>query len=282
MLNILFRAVSQTLLQFGKNPENGLGGTLGFIALLHTWDQQINDHFHLHCLIPGGALSPYKNKWISCSNDFLFPERALSRVFRGKFIDLFERAYLNNELIFPGKTQIMGTVNGFKGIKKQLWSKDWVIKVKDPIETPENVLEYVGRYTHRVAISNDRILSLKEGKVTFAYKDRDTGLTKTVNIDAVEFIRRFLKHVLPKGFMRIRNYGLLANRCKKVNLGRCRELLGLCPVLPEVIKLSARDMMLKKMGKDITKCPFCLVGTMRKVAVIPDKEMGLNVFNVIG
>ncbi len=281
MLNILFQAVSKTLLQFGKNPENGLGGTLGFIALLHTWDQQLNDHFHLHCLIPGGALSPDKTRWISCSHDFLFPEKALSRVFRGKFISLLEKAYEDNELIFPGNTEPLGTANGFKTIKKKLWSKDWVVKIKDPIDKPENVLEYVGRYTHRVAISNDRILSLKNGKVTFAYKDRDTGLIKRVNIDAVEFIRRFLLHVLPKGFMRIRHYGLLANRWKKGNIGKCRELLGLNPDLPMVIKLSVEEMMFKITGKDITKCPFCLKGTMRKIAVIPERIMGPNAFDVI-
>jgi len=280
MLAILFKSVSETLLQFGSNPKNGLGGKLGFIAILHTWDQKLNDHFHLHCLVPGGALSPDKDKWISCRNDFLFPDSALSRVFRGKFIDYLEQAFEEEELIFPGNTASLGTSNGFKSCINQLWSKNWVVKIKEPIKRPELVLEYLGRYTHRVAISNDRILSLHHGKVTFAYKNRDTGKRENVSLDAIEFIRRFLLHVLPKGFVRIRHYGFLANRCKKENIKKCRKLLGLSSELPERVEKSVEEIMFHLTGVDIKRCPFCKRGTMRVIAEIP-KQTDHSAFNII-
>ena len=253
MLAILFKSVSKTLLQFGRNPENGLGGTLGFITILHTWDQKLHDHCHLHCLVPGGALAPDKDEWISCQNDFLFPVPALSRVFRGKFINYFKQAFEEDKLQFPGTTKSHRTSHGFKSLIDQLWSKDWVVNIKEPIKRPEIVLEYLGRYTHRVAISNDRILSLEDGKVTFTYKNRDTGKREDTILYAVEFIRRFLLHILPKGFVRIRHYGFLANRCKKENIKKCRELLGLSSELPERIEKSVQEIMLHLTGIDIQR-----------------------------
>lgn len=272
ILTILFKSVSETLVQFGSNPKNGLGGTVGFTAILHTWDQKLNDHVHLHCLVPGGALAPDKDRWIPCRNDFLFPDSALSKVFRGKFIDYLTQAFHKGTLIFPGTTESLGTSHGFRKLINKLWSKQWIVNIKDPIKKPEMVLEYLGRYTHRVAISNDRILALKEGKVTFGYKDRDRGVRKTLTLDAVEFIRRFLLHVLPKGFVRIRHYGFLANRCKKEMIKQCRILLGLSPQLPEKTEKSVQEIMLYLTGVDITRCPFCKKGTMRIIAEIPRKE----------
>ena len=272
ILAILFKSVSETLMQFGSNPKNGLGGKVGFIAILHTWDQKLNYHVHLHCLVPGGALAPDKDRWIPCRNDFLFPGSALSKVFRGKFIDYLTQAFHKGALIFPGTTESLGTSHGFRKLINQLWSKQWVVNIKDPIKKPEMVLEYLGRYTHRVAISNDRILALKEGRVTFGYKDRNRGIRKTLTLDAVEFIRRFLLHVLPKNFVRIRHYGFLANRCKKEMIKKCRILLGLSPQLPERIEKSVQEIMLNLTGVDITRCPFCKQGTMRIIAEIPRKE----------
>ncbi len=268
MLSILFKAVSATLKQFGENPENGLGGKLGFIAILHTWDQKLLDHFHLHCLVPGGALASDKSSWIPCKNNFLFPEKALAQVFKGKFIDFFEQAKEEGKLIFPGNTEPLGTAGGFKKLVSQLWPKGWVVDIRDPIKRPERVLEYLGRYTHRVAISNNRIVSLKDGKVTFKFKNRKKDTTEETTIDAVEFIRRFLMHTLPSGFMRIRHYGFLANRYKKENLKNCRKFLGLYEELPEAVKKSVRDMMLELTGKDITCCQHCGKGTMRIVGEI--------------
>ncbi len=280
MLTILFRSVSETLHAFGLNPDNGLGGKLGFTAILHTWDQLLNDHFHLHCLVPGGALSLDKSEFLQCENGYLFPAAALSKVYRGKFLDYFNQAYEKNELIFPGATAILGSKRGFKGLVNTLWSKDWVVDIQDPVKKPEYVLEYLARYTHRVAISNDRIQSLQDGKVTFKYKDRERNQIKETTIDAVEFIRRFLLHVLPIRFTRIRHYGFLANRYKKENIGAIRLLLGLNKELPEVVEKSVQELMLKLTGVDTTLCPFCGKGRMEKRAKIP-KHTGRSSFHII-
>jgi len=256
MLNLLFLAASETLLIFGQNPENGLGGQLGMIAILHTWDQRLLDHFHLHFLVPAGALSADKSRWIDCKGNFLFPVRALSPVFREKFMDHFEATYAKNELIFPGLTEPLGTPKGFNGLVNRCYLNNWVVNIREPINKPEYVLDYLGRYTHRVAISNNRILALEEGRVRFTYKNRDTGEIIEECLDAVEFIRRFLLHVLPKGFMRIRHFGFLANRCKKDNVRLCRGFLGRSPDLPEFVKESIQEVMLKLTGTDITR-PAC-------------------------
>lgn len=275
VLGILFKSVSQTLLQFGKNPENGLGGKLGFIAILHTWDQKLSDHFHLHCVIAGGALSFDNDRWIAGREGFLFHVKALSEVFQGKFIDYFQRAFANGELIFPGNTQRFGTSKGFSALIDQLWAKDWVVYSKRPFGGPEQVLDYLGRYTHRVAISNHRIINVENGKVTFQYTDRKDNYTlKDMTLEAEELIRRFLLHVLPEGFMRIRRFGFLANRCKKEKLGRCRQLLGLSPQLPKPGKKTTQELMLQLTGIDVTRCPFCKKGTMKVVGKIPEFSCG--------
>ena len=280
MLTLLFKATSQTLQAFGKNPANGLGGKIGFIALLHTWNQKLRDHFHLHCLIPGGALAVDKSLWIECPNDYLFSQSALSLVFRGKFMDYFNQAFENGQLTFVGASEKLGTKREFNQLKAKLWAKNWVVDIEDPIDRPENVLEYVGRYTHRVAISNDRLISLKDGKVTFAYKDRETKKMQTATVEAVEFIRRFLLHVLPKGFMRIRHYGLLANRCKRENLSKCRQLLNASQPLCEAGKKSVQQLMIELTGVDITQCPKCKKGTMKKLFDLPQR-FGQNPFYLI-
>jgi len=230
MLNILFKSVAETLLSFGKNPKNGLGGKLGFIAVLHTWDQLLNDHFHLHCLIPGGAVSDDWSRWIPCKNDYLFNEEALSLVFRGKFIDRMRKAYESGKLHFPGKCAPLKTQKGFKNLTDRLYLNNWVVHAKEPIKHSEYVLEYVARYTHRVAISNHRLVSLENGKVTFTYKNRKTDQIEEKTIEAVEFIRRFLLHQLPDGFVKIRHYGFLANRGRKKNVAKIRQLHGLAKI----------------------------------------------------
>ena len=253
LLNILFQAVSETLLEFGRTH---LRGELGFIAVLHTWDQLLKDHFHLHCLIPAGALSFDHSRWIAARKDFLFPVKALSIVFRGKFLHLLSKAIDQGKLPSPPPQ-----------LSKK---KKWVVYAKEPFSSPQKVLDYLGRYTHRVALSNDRILSAQNGQVTFTYRDRkDKDRLKTNTLDAQEFIRRFLLHVLPDGFMRVRHFGFLANRTKKQNLSRCRELLGLPPALPEIPKRSAQDLLLEITGIDISRCPNCKKGTMVIVAELP-------------
>jgi len=256
MLNILFKAVSQTLLAFGKNE---LGGKLGFVAVLHTWDQQLKDHFHLHCLVAGGAVCSKGKRWIPCKNNYLFNQEALSLVFRGKYIDLLTRTIKTGKLRFNEK---------YQQFKDKLYTHKWVVSVREPIKQAEQVLEYLARYTHRVAIANSRLVAMDDGMVTFRYKDRKNNRLKQTAISAVEFIRRFLTHTLPKGFVRIRHYGFLANRNRKDNLNHIRRLLNLPRQLLKTTA-SLKEMMLKLTGIDITQCPCCNNGRMQLVAEIP-------------
>jgi len=279
MLSILFKSVSETLLVFGRNPENGLGGKLGFIAILHTWDQLLNDHFHLHCLIPGGAVSDDYSRWVPCKNDYLFNHEALSLVFRGKFIDHMKKAHKKGKLHFPGRCASYETPQGFKQLIHSLYSKKWVVHLKEPIKRSEYVLEYLGRYTHRVAISNNRLLSDQDGQVTFTYKNRKTGQIQYATIDAVEFIRRFLLHALPNGFVKLRHYGFLANRNRRKNLAKVRQLHAL-PQIGKIAEKSVEEMMLSLTGVDISLCPCCGKGKMQVIGEIP-KHTGICAKDII-
>ena len=260
LLALLFKAVSETLLEFGQRR---LGGTVGIIAVLHTWDQTLKDHFHLHCLVPAGALSLDHSRWIGARPNFLFPVTALSQVFRGKFLDLLQQAC--------EKGKIPAAHNEIKASRQ----KSWVVYAKKPFGSPQTVLDYLGRYTHRVALSNNRILAVENGQVTFSYRDRkDQDRLKSMPLDAEEFIRRFLLHVLPDGFMRIRHFGFLANRSKKQALAQCRKLLKLDPALPKSPVLSAKDWLVKITGVDLSRCPCCHEGTMIVVGDLPALSSG--------
>jgi hypothetical protein len=255
VLSLLFKAVSETLLEFGQRR---FGATMGIIAVLHTWDQTLKDHFHLHCLVPAGTLSLDHSRWIGARPNFLFPVTALSQVFRGKFLDLL------------GQACEKGKIPAANIEIKASRQKDWIVYAKKPFGSPQTVLDYLGRYTHRVALSNDRILSVQNGQVTLSYRDRKDGdKKKTVSLEAHEFIRRFLLHVLPDGFMRIRHFGFLANRAKKHALPQCRKLLKLDAALPEIPKKSAHDLLLELTGIDLNRCPSCHQGTMIVVAELP-------------
>ena len=257
MFNILFAAVSKTLLTFGKDK---LSGTPGFLAVLHTWDQKLNAHFHLHCLVAGGAVSKDKERWLPVKNDYLFNEEALSRVFRGKFMERLDHVCNTGALKFTGQT--------YDNFKNMLYAKNWVVSVRDPVKRPEHVLEYLARYTHRVAIANSRIKKLENGMVFFTVKNRKKKRTETITITAVEFIRRFLLHSLPKGFVRIRHYGFLANRNRKEQLKAIRDLMGVS-ASPEKEVASLEELMLQLTGTDITACPCCSKGEMHFFAEIP-------------
>jgi hypothetical protein len=266
MLDMLFAAVSQTLLVFGRN---NLDGKLGFLAILHTWSQVLLDHFHIHCLVPGGVLAD-DGAWITKrgTKPYLFPVKALSKVFRGKFIALLEHARRTDRLIYPGQAQIFGTPGGFARLTRKLRSQKWVVYSKAPFAGAEQVLDYLGRYTHRVAISNNRILHVDEKSVTFSYRDRSANIRKEMTLEATEFIRRFLLHVLPQGFMRIRSFGFLANRIKKQSLARIREFLGQRPP-GQVVAKTSRELLLELAGIDIVRCPECGKGHMKTVSEIP-------------
>ena len=257
MFNILFAAASKTLLNFGENEFNG---TPGFLAILHTWDQKLHAHFHLHCIIAGGVFSKDDNKWIACKNDYLFNQDALSLVFRGKFMQRMSDAIKNDDLKF--------TSHSFKKLKNTLFTKKWVVSVRDPVKQPEYVLEYLARYTHRVAIANSRIKALKDGMVTFSVKNRKKNRTELITISAVEFIRRFLLHSLPKRFVKIRYYGFLANRNRTKNLKTIRLLMGLATSDTKQ-NLPLEEMMQKLTGIDITICPCCNIGKMQLYAELP-------------
>lgn len=226
--------------------------------MLHTWDQTLKDHFHLHCLVPAGALSFDHSHWIAARKSFLFPVKALGRLFRGKFLDLLQQAC--------DRGKIQGINDGIKASRQ----KNWIVYAKKPFGSPQTVLDYLGRYTHRVALSNDRILQVEDRKVTLSYRDRRDGdQKKTMTLEAQEFIRRFLLHILPDGFMRIRHFGFLANRSKKQTLARCRKLLDLDPALPKFPILSAKDWLTKITGVDLSRCPCCREGIMIVVGDLP-------------
>jgi len=268
--DILFKTVSETLQEFAGDPKHGLVGKIGFTAILHTWNQKLLSHFHLHCVIPAGVLSFDGKRWIHSRKKFLFPVRAMSKVFRGKFIDYLKKAFARDELIFPGQTAHLKVDKNFSRLIDQLWKKNWIVYSKAPFNGPEKVFDYLGRYTHRVAISNHRIVKVENGFVTFWYRDRTDGDNrKQMTISAQEFIHRFLLHVLPDSYMRIRHYGFLANRCKKQNLVRCREILGLCPELPQVPEQTMQEKMLQLTGLDVTQCPRCKQGCMKRVTELP-------------
>lgn len=265
--SILFKTVSETLLQFGRN---NLGGTMGFTAVLHTWDQKLLDHIHLHCVIAGGVLSGDKTRWMQTKDNYLFNVKALSIVFRGKFIEYLEKAYAKGKLNFPGNTAMYAAAENFAGLMNDLKAKNWVVFSKKPFAGPQAVLDYIGRYTHRIAISNNRIMDIKDGRVTFAYRDRkDNNSLKLKTLDAEEFIRRFLLHVLPGGFMKIRHFGFLSNRRKKDNLQLCRKLIGDNTQPPERVKKTPDQLMLELTGRDITKCPCCREGHMAIISEMP-------------
>jgi predicted Zn-ribbon and HTH transcriptional regulator len=266
LLSHLFKAVGETLVDFGHTR---LGGQIGFITMLHTWDQTLLDHFHLHCLVPAGALSYDQKRWSPAGKNFLFPVKALSVVFCGKFLDLLKSACARNKLLFVGQSASLADPVAVKLLIDALRKKPWVVYAKKPFGSPVHVLDYLGRYTHRVALSNDRILSSCNRDVTFSYRDRkNKNRKKTMTLDAHEFIRRFLLHVIPKGFVRVRHFGFLANRSKSL-LSKCRQLLDLNPALPKLPSKSVHELMLQLTGIDMTRCPLCQKGTLVFVADLP-------------
>jgi putative transposase len=258
--------VGETLIDFGRTR---LGGQIGLITVLHTWDQTLLDHFHLHCLVPAGALSLDQKRWSHARKNFLFPIKALSVVFRGKFLDLLSRAFARNKLLFVGQTACLANPMAFRLLVNALRGKPWVVYAKKPFGSPVHVLDYLGRYIHRVALSNDRIVSARNGAVSFRYRDRKNhDRKKTMTLEAHEFIRRFLLHVIPKGFVRVRHSGILANRSKSL-LSKCRQLLELSPALPKLPQKSVHQLMLELTGIDITRCPLCQKGTLVLLADLP-------------
>jgi len=255
LLGLLFQSASETLLDFAQQR---LGGPLGAMMILHTWDQLLKPHFHVHALVPGGALANQGQTWNPTKATYLFPVKALSRVFRAKYRDGFKRLYAEQALRFTGATLELEAPRPFNRFVEALCQKKWVVYAKAPFGGPEQTLSYLGRYTHRVAISNHRLLDMQGDQIRFTFRNRQQGDRSDIaQLDAHTFIQRFLRHVLPSGFVRIRHYGLLANRCKAYTLPLCRQALGQVDPPPQPEPKSVAQWMQQWTGIDITRCPAC-------------------------
>jgi hypothetical protein len=264
LYHLLFRAATDTLLAFGRDPRH-LGGTIGVTAILHTWGQTLTQHVHLHCVVTGGALSPDGTHWLAGRSTFLFPVRALSTVFRAKYLDGLAHAHAAGHLAFADGTAALAAPTAFASLLRTLRATDWVVYAKPPFGGPEHVLAYLARYTHRVAITDHRLVDFTDGVVRFRYRDyADHDRLKVLALDGQEFLRRFLLHVLPTGFVRIRHAGLFGNRDRHARLARCRAVLG----LPPEAAVSTPGPT-PGTPRDPDRCPVCHHGTMRVTAALP-------------
>jgi hypothetical protein len=268
---ILFRATSETLRTIAADPKH-LGAEIGFFAVLHSWGQNLLFHPHLHCVVPGGGLSPDGDRWISCRAGFFLPVRVLSRLFRRLFLESLEKAFNKHKLRFFTSLCELQQRQAFLRYLAPLRHAEWVVYAKPPFAGPQQVLDYVGRYTHRVAISNNRLLDIEDGQVRFRYKDyRHDSQQKVMTLSADEFIRRFLLHVLPDGFQRIRYYGFLGNRFRQEKLQRCRQLLGMAsadqPSPATEPPQDYRDRYQDLTGQSLRSCPVCHRGQMIRIGL---------------
>jgi len=271
LYNILFRSVAETLTELAGDPKH-LGGQIGFICILHTWGQNLMDHPHLHCIVTGGGLSLDGKRWLSCRKGFFIPVRVLSRLFRGKVLDYLKESWESEKLKFTGTIAGLQDPDQFAVFLKDLYCREWVVYAKPPFKDPEMLLDYLGRYTHRIAIGNHRILKMQNDKVFFLWRDyADGNKNKTMTVEASEFIRRFLLHVLPERFVKIRYYGLLANRNSNTILAQCRRLLACTvKVSNKNVNETWQEFLLRVCGIDLMKCPFCGKGKMiRKEIILP-------------
>jgi hypothetical protein len=273
-LNLLFETASDTLQTMAKDKKH-LGAQVGFTAILHTWGQNLLFHPHLHCVVTGGGLSSNGEQWVRGSRKFFLPVKAMSRLYRGKFLHALKKAYCDGRLHLKGSTQTLQNPATWKSLLDALYRIDWVVYAKPPFGGPEHVFHYLGRYTHRVAISNHRLLALRDGKVRFLIRDYNAGGKKKVlALNAVEFIRRFLLHVLPRKFIRIRHYGLMAARNIHKKFLIARRLLGLFDTPSNSYSTSYAqrpwwERLLRLTGVDIMACPACGKGRLQRLPMRP-------------
>jgi len=261
---LLFRAAAETLRTIAADPKH-LGAELGFLAVLHTWGQTLLYHPHLHCVVPGGGLSPDEQQWVACRPGFFLPVRVLSRLFRRLLLDYLQTAFDRHQLHFFSALQSLTDPHAFTAYLAPVRTMEWVVYAKPPFGGPQQVLDYLGRYTHRVAIANHRLVSLEKDTVTFRWKDyRHHNKPKLMTLSADEFMRRFLLHVLPDGFQRIRHYGWLGNRHRVAKLARCRQLLDAVatPSLPTRNHTDYRAHYEQLTGHSLERCPICQRGRM--------------------
>jgi hypothetical protein len=270
MYDLLFRAASETLMELANDPGH-LGARTGIICILHTWGQNLMDHPHIHCIVTGGGLSPDGDRWVPCRKGFFIPVRVMSELFRGKFLHLLKNSFTAGDLVFSGSIRHLRQPGNFESFRRHLYDKKWVVYCKPPFDGVGGVLQYLGRYTHRIAISNNRILDIRDGIVSFLWRDyADGNRQKTMKLKADEFIRRFLLHVLPPGYVRIRHYGLLANRNCKGAITACREILGSkeTPTKKTDRRETWQEQLLRICGIDVTACPVCQKGRMFKMELL--------------
>jgi len=270
LYDLLFRCASATLLEIAADAKH-LGAKIGILAVLHTWSQKLTLHPHLHCIVPGGGLS-VDGRWVRSRKRFFLPVRVLASLFRGKVLAALKEAHQAGQLHLQGPLASYQDEGTFAGLLSTLYAKPWVVYSKPPFGGPEQVLAYLARYTHRVAITNQRLLRLEGDHVAFTWKDyAHGGVQREMSLPAGEFIRRFLLHVLPDRFVRIRYYGLLANRRRQENLALCRQLLGHTP-LPKVLlaaEPSWQELLQRITGIDPTLCPTCGQGQLHLVQAVP-------------
>ena len=264
--SLLFRASAETLLEVARDPRH-LGAELGFFSVLHTWNQRLEFHPHVHCVVPAGGLAPDHSRWIAARNTYFLPEEVLSLVFRGKFVAGLKRAFGKGTLQFHGQLRALREPRAFAAWLRPLFRQNWMVYAKKPFGGPEHVLRYLGAYTHRVAISNSRLIALEDGKVRFRWRDSAHGNRKRImELSVQEFLRRFLLHVLPTGFVRIRHFGLLTNRRRSQMLPICLRVLDAAP-RPPAARVEAKQVL--------WSCPHC-GGEMEIIERVSPKQLALR------
>jgi hypothetical protein len=270
LYDLLFRASAETLQQVARDPRH-LGAEIGFFSVLHTWSQRLNAHPHVHCVVPAGGLSLDHTRWVRSRENYFLPKEVLREIFRGKFVDALKQAFRDGRLNFQGDLKLLAQTKTFAAWLRPLYRQDWVVYLKRPFGDPAYVLQYLGRYTHRVAISNHRLISFADGQVTFRWRDyAHHNEQKLMTLSLDEFLRRFLLHLLPQGFVRIRNFGFLANRKRATLLPLCSQLLG--PVQEpqgQQHDSSTEDSL------DLWRCPKC-GGPMRVIERLTAAEIQLR------
>ena len=271
LYEILFHASAQTLHTIAADPKH-LGAEIGFLTILHTWGQKLLHHPHVHCVVPGGGISPDGEHWVACLPGFFLPVRVLSRLFRRLFLAQLDKAFKAGDLHFYSQLKSLENAQAFAAYLAPAKQAEWVVYAKPPFGGAARVLDYLGRYTHRVAISNSRLLNMDQDKVTFLWKDYKKAATpKTMTLAADEFIRRFLLHTLPQGFKHIRSYGFLANRCRKDKITICRRLLS--EPIPAMERSTEhedyRDRYQRLTGISLRDCPICGKGHMVCIQTFP-------------
>lgn len=267
--NLLFKASSDTLKEVAENPKN-LGAQIGFIGILHTWTQNLMDHPHVHYIVPAGGLNK-NNKWVKCEQDYLLPIKILSKVFKAKMLEGIREQQNLEKFELSYSLESLNAPHIFDGFMLDLARKDWVVYAKKPFAGAKQVIQYLGQYTHRIAISNYRIIKLEDGHVYFKVRDKNNpGESKTTKLRVEEFMRRFLLHVLPKKFVRIRHFGLLANRSRKIKVEIIRKIHGIVEKIEEELKESWKELVYKHTGLDYKTCPACSCGSLEEALEYPN------------